>query len=187
MERGDDVGRGWARGERRLCKWDGKSAGFAAVELLPLVLPWSLPLFLLSSPSLSPCAAWVILFQQHPCLPGRGMKPSDTNKTQTKTLDVPCAGPWAGTGQTLSFSLHSPCLFLSLSFTHTHKLRVQTKSQQSAGHNRHSSSCRYYHSCLITWVQRTELWKNLEVLLRQEPSVLHYFTCVSTTPSTHTV
>lgn len=113
-----------------------------------------------SSPSLSPCAAWVILFQQHPCLPaclpGRGMKPSDTNKTQTKTLDVPCAGPWARTHQTLlslsvsPFSIH----LLSLSFIQTHiNSRVQTKSRQSAGLTTHSSSCQCYHTRLITWVE----------------------------------
>lgn len=89
----------------------------------PSVVPTSPPLLL--SLSLFPCAAWVILFQQHPWLPGRGMKPSDTNKTQTKTPDVPCAGPWASTHQTfsLSFSLsffHSPCVSFSVSSIHTH-------------------------------------------------------------------
>lgn len=49
------------------------------------------------------------------------------------------------------FSIH--LVTLSFIHTHTHKLRVQTKSQQSAGHNRHSSSCRYYHTCLIICVQ----------------------------------
>lgn len=110
-------------------KW--KSVGFAAVEFLPVVLPRLLLLLLLSSPSLTPpCAAWVILFQQHPCLPGRGMKPSDTIKTQTKTLDMPCAGPWARSHQTLSLSfLYSPCVSFSLFYSHIH---TWTQSRQSA-------------------------------------------------------
>lgn len=67
----------------------------------------------------------------------RGMKASDTNKTQTDTLDVPCASSWARTQQTLTLSLsylHSPCVS-SDSFIHTHTNSVSIKSQQSASHN----------------------------------------------------
>ena len=121
MWRGVDVGRGWVQGERGDYVNEIKGAGFAAVEFLSRLLP----LLLLSSPSLSLCAAWVILFRQHPWLPGRGTKPSDTNKTQTKTLDVPCTGPWARAHQTLTLSLSLPpfsihLVSLSLTFIHAH-------------------------------------------------------------------
>lgn len=54
-------------------------------------------------------------------LPAGGLKPSDTNKTQTKTPDVPCAGPWARTHQTLTLSrpISIHLVFLSPSFIHT--------------------------------------------------------------------
>lgn len=124
-----------------------------------------------SSPSLSHCAAWVIPFQQHPCPPGRGMEPSNT--TQTKTLGVPCAGPWAETRQTPSLSpppcsplsIHRVFFTLSLSFTHTW---TQNPHREPAEHNRRSSSCFHF--------SHENRWQFQPFSLAQVVWVLHYFT-----------
>lgn len=123
-----------------------KSAGFAPVEFLPVLL-------LLFSPWLSPSAAWVILFQQHPCLREAWSPQTQTKHRQKhQTCHVPAREPEPSKlSLFLGLSPFTLCFFLPLSFTH--KLRVQTKSQQSPGHNRRTSSCRCYHSRLITWMQ----------------------------------
>lgn len=102
------------------------------------MLSLALPLCRMSDPvSAAPQPAW----ETH--------KASD--KTQTKTLDdVPCAGPWVGITK-LSLSSLLCTLSLFFSFIHTHiKLRVQTKSQELAGNNRHSRICLHYQRCRIT-------------------------------------
>lgn len=76
----------------------------------------------------------------------RGMKASDTNKTQTKTLAVPCAGLRAKTRTLSLFLLHSPCA----SFSRFHSLTVQTKRQHSAWHKQLTLSLLShlpYHLC----------------------------------------
>lgn len=117
----------------------------------PLVAPASPPLFSLALPlcrmsdpvSTAPLPAW----ERHEAL--RHKQNTDKN-----TRHAMCRPVSQNTPSALSlspFSIH--LVTLSFIHTHTHKLRVQTKSQQSAGHNRHSSSCRYYHTCLIICVQ----------------------------------
>lgn len=157
MERGDDVGRG-ERGD--YVNEMEKVQGFAAVELLPVVLPRSLPaasppprlslalpLCRMSDPvSAAPLPAW----ERHEAL--RHKQNTDKNTRRAMCRPVSQDSP-----NSLSLSVSPFSIHLSLSFIHTH--RVQTKSQQSAGHHRCSSSCQYYHSRLITWVQWMVLWR----------------------------
>lgn len=76
-----------------------------------------------------PCAAWVILFQQHPCLSGEAWRPqTQTNHRQTNWTCHVQAHEQGLPKLSLSLSfLHSPCLSFSFIYTHTN-----SESQQVA-------------------------------------------------------
>lgn len=115
----------------------------------PSVTPASPPLLSFAHPpvcrmsdpiSAAPLSAW----ERHEAL--RHNQNTDKNTRHAMCRPVSQISP-----NSLSLlSLFTLCLFLPLLFTHTHMNSVQTKRQQSADHNRHSSSCQYYHTRLIT-------------------------------------
>lgn len=116
----------------------------------PSVAPVSPPLLSLAPPSVP--HEWSCFSGTPACL-GEAWSPQTQTKHRQKhkTCHVLPAREPGHTKPSLSLlSLFTLCLFLSFIDT---QARVQTKSQQSAGHERHNSSFQQYHTCLITLVQ----------------------------------